>query len=229
MVPGPSKGQAQGRAIVVSQANTPARSNVTSMVAGSMDSTRQPPAKLARISSWLTRRGPKSPGCRSLKQRMWYRPSGARTARCVPSPYPSPGRWPWRRCRSRLPRAPAPQPSERARRSRTRRPAPVPGRNRTRPGGGTGVAVARCPTGASPNTWRRTPPGCGGGTASSPGTPLAIRTQGELSWNRRVRADSRAGSTSWEAGDLTAGNEALARAARELGAGRRLMERGEAR
>ena len=52
------------RAIVASQESAPPGSRVISNVAASIFSTRQPSAKLAGTSPWLTRRGrPQSPGC----------------------------------------------------------------------------------------------------------------------------------------------------------------------
>ncbi|CUU58884.1 hypothetical protein Ga0074812_12312 [Parafrankia irregularis] len=60
----------QLRVIEASQAETPIVSNVISRVAGSTASTCQPSAKLLRISSWLIRRGPMSPGTWSLKHSM---------------------------------------------------------------------------------------------------------------------------------------------------------------
>ena len=51
-----------------SQARTPSGPIVISILAGSMEFTSHPPPKLALISSCVTRRGPVSPGCSSLKQ-----------------------------------------------------------------------------------------------------------------------------------------------------------------
>src|SRR5437773_9702121 len=62
------------------QAATEPGSKTTSSLVGSIASTRQPPAKLVRISSWVIRRGPQSPGWCSLKHRTWPRPPGRTTA-----------------------------------------------------------------------------------------------------------------------------------------------------
>src|SRR5258708_2017410 len=50
-----------------SHAWAPAGSTVTSILDGSIESTLHPSEKLALISAWLMRRGPQSPGWRSLK------------------------------------------------------------------------------------------------------------------------------------------------------------------
>src|SRR5207249_1113296 len=60
----------QARAITDSHACTGSVLIVISRGAGSIDSTRQPSAKLEWISAWVTRRGPQSPGWRSLKHSM---------------------------------------------------------------------------------------------------------------------------------------------------------------
>jgi hypothetical protein len=60
----------QVRRIDASQARTLPGSTVISIIAGSISSTRQPSLKLTRISSCWMRRGPQSPGSRSLKQSM---------------------------------------------------------------------------------------------------------------------------------------------------------------
>jgi len=52
------------------QARAPAGSQVRSMTADSMDSILHPVENATRISSCVTRRGPQSPGWRSLKQSM---------------------------------------------------------------------------------------------------------------------------------------------------------------
>jgi hypothetical protein len=54
--------------IVASQAGTGSGLKLTSKPTASMASTVHPSEKLARISSWETRRGPKPGGNRSLKQ-----------------------------------------------------------------------------------------------------------------------------------------------------------------
>lgn len=59
------------RVMVTCQASAPAGSMVTSRTVGSMESTVQPSSKDARISASAIRRGPQSPGWRSLKQSMW--------------------------------------------------------------------------------------------------------------------------------------------------------------
>jgi hypothetical protein len=53
-----------------SQARAPSGLMVISSTVSSMESTRQPSAKLWRSSSWRTRLGPQSPRCLSLKQSM---------------------------------------------------------------------------------------------------------------------------------------------------------------
>ena len=53
-----------------SQARMPSGSVVTSIVLGSIESTCQPSANAALISSRVTLCGPQSPGCRSLKHSM---------------------------------------------------------------------------------------------------------------------------------------------------------------
>jgi len=58
------------RVIAALHARTPAGSRVTSKVAASIESTRHPRAKLDLISCWRMRRGPQSPGWRSLKHSM---------------------------------------------------------------------------------------------------------------------------------------------------------------
>src|SRR5512132_18435 len=60
------------RVMVASQAWT--EPPMVSMVAGSMASTRHPPAKAALSSSRVTRRGPRRPGWRSLKHSRYRRP-----------------------------------------------------------------------------------------------------------------------------------------------------------
>ena len=69
--PRPAAGGPQVLTIELSQACAPSGSMVMSMVAASIDSMRQPAEKLALISFRLTRRGPHSPGWRSLKHNMW--------------------------------------------------------------------------------------------------------------------------------------------------------------
>jgi hypothetical protein len=59
--------KAQVRAMAASQAWTAPRWTALSIITGSIESTRHPSAKAARISSWVIRRGPNTPGCRSLK------------------------------------------------------------------------------------------------------------------------------------------------------------------
>lgn len=60
----------QTRSIVASQAWAPLSSIVTANIAGSMDVIDQPSTKAARSSACDTRRGPQSPGWRSLKHIM---------------------------------------------------------------------------------------------------------------------------------------------------------------
>ena len=57
----------QRRSIVASQAWAPLSSIVTANIAGSIDLIDQPSTKAARSSACDTRRGPQSPGWRSLK------------------------------------------------------------------------------------------------------------------------------------------------------------------
>ena len=57
----------QRRSIVASQAWAPLSSIVTANFAGSIDLIDQPSTKAARSSACDTRRGPQSPGWRSLK------------------------------------------------------------------------------------------------------------------------------------------------------------------
>ena len=61
---------AQVRVKVASQACAPSGLMVMSSTASSTESTRHPSAKLSRSSRRLTRLGPQSPGCLSLKQSM---------------------------------------------------------------------------------------------------------------------------------------------------------------
>ena len=68
--------KAQVRVMVASQAWTAPRWTALSIITGSIESTRHPPAKAARISSWVIRRGPNTPGCRSLKHSRKYLPPG---------------------------------------------------------------------------------------------------------------------------------------------------------
>jgi hypothetical protein len=67
----PTTSSLQIRVIEARQAIAPLGSIVMSILAFSIESTCQPSAKLALISSLLTRLGPQSPGWRSLKQSMW--------------------------------------------------------------------------------------------------------------------------------------------------------------
>jgi hypothetical protein len=60
----------QVRVTTDNQACAPLGSMVMSRTAASIVSTRHPSAKLVRISSRVTRRGPQSPGWRSLKHNM---------------------------------------------------------------------------------------------------------------------------------------------------------------
>jgi hypothetical protein len=59
------------RLMAARHASAPLGSMVMSILALSIESTRHPSAKLALISSWVTRLGPQSPGWRSLKHNMW--------------------------------------------------------------------------------------------------------------------------------------------------------------
>ena len=52
------------------QLRAPSGSIVISSLEASIDSMSHPSAKLDSISALLTRRGPQSPGCRSLKHSM---------------------------------------------------------------------------------------------------------------------------------------------------------------
>ncbi len=61
------RGIDQRRSIVASQAWAPLSSIVTANIAGSIDLIDQPSTKAARSSACDTRRGPQSPGWRSLK------------------------------------------------------------------------------------------------------------------------------------------------------------------
>jgi hypothetical protein len=70
-----------GAVMAASQAWMAPRWTAVSISTGSIESTRHPSAKMARISSWVIRRGPSTPGCRSLKHRRKYRPPGGTTAR----------------------------------------------------------------------------------------------------------------------------------------------------
>ena len=56
--------------MIASQARAPSGSIVISIWVGSIDWILHPSVKLDWISALLTRRGPQSPGCRSLKQSM---------------------------------------------------------------------------------------------------------------------------------------------------------------
>jgi len=60
----------QIRVSATSQPCAPSGLKVISRTDSSIESTRQPSAKARRTSSWRTRLGPQSPGCRSLKQSM---------------------------------------------------------------------------------------------------------------------------------------------------------------
>jgi len=60
----------QARVMAASQARAPVGLKVMSILAGSIESTCHPSSKLALISSWVIRRGPKAPGWRSLKHSM---------------------------------------------------------------------------------------------------------------------------------------------------------------
>jgi hypothetical protein len=53
--------------MVASQHLAASRWTASSIIAGSIESIRQPSPKVALISPWVIWRGPKKPGCRSLK------------------------------------------------------------------------------------------------------------------------------------------------------------------
>jgi len=66
----------QVRVMAASHAWAAPRWTALSIITGSIESTCHPSEKAARISSWVTRRGPNPPGCRSLKHSRKYLPPG---------------------------------------------------------------------------------------------------------------------------------------------------------